>query len=277
MARSHPAGPCRQRVRRRAEKITIKGCHITRRNARGSFVVSPYFPEPKGTLRPVLPTAGPCHGEDGRACKLFSDHDRDRTTGPGFPIRVMRCRAHNRGFTVYPPGHFPYGRVPLAPVAADGHELLSEPGGGAQRFRGTLFEAALDASQGRAWPKECEDGDRRARFPTQVRHLEQAARVLGVHPQLGAGAQEAAMAILAVPGQVVHEGACLIESQPGYRSWGQAICGVLDELLMRRTLFARLAECGARVGLWPRPEFWEHGRRHRPSFQRVRTRAPPAG
>ena len=226
----------------------------------------------------MLPKAGPCDGEDGRACKLFSDHDRDRTTGPGFPIRVMRCRAHHRGFTVYPPGHFPYGRAALAPVAADGHERLSEPGGGgAERFRGTLFEAALDAAEGQAWPKESEDGDRRARFPTQVRRLDQAARVLGVHPQLGAGAQEAAMAILALPGQLVHEGAGLLASQPGYQGWGQAIGAVLDELLMSRSLFARLAECGACAGLWPRPEFWEHGRRHRPAFQRVRTRAPPAG
>lgn len=188
----------------------------------------------------------------------------------------MRCHTHGRGFTVYPPGHFPYGRTPLAPVTADGRWVMGSEAVGAQRFQGTLFDAALDACRGRAWPKESYDGDPKPRFPTQLRHLNRTASLLSVHPRVGSGERETAAAILPVPGQVLHDGAALIECQPHYRNWGQAICCVLDALAGGPFLFERLAECGARVGLWPLPQIWEAGQVRRPTFRNLRTRAPPA-
>ena len=66
---------------------------------------------------PRFPCRGPCSSWDERPCRLASDHDRERKTGPCFPIRVMRCRVHGHGFTLYPPGHVPYGRKRLAAAA----------------------------------------------------------------------------------------------------------------------------------------------------------------
>jgi len=54
------------------------------------YVISPYYPDDTGRLLPELPTTGPCHEWDGRACRICVDHERDRKTGPGFPIRVVR-------------------------------------------------------------------------------------------------------------------------------------------------------------------------------------------
>ena len=74
----------------------------------------------------------------------------------------MRCRVHRHGFTLYPPGHVPYGRKRLAAMACDGSLEQSEEktdGEGSsevpvkvERFRGTYFEAALEAAAGKAWP-----------------------------------------------------------------------------------------------------------------------------
>ncbi len=54
------------------------------------YVVSPYFADDSGRLLPEMPSAGPCQQWDDRACEICVNHDRDRKTGPGFPIRVVR-------------------------------------------------------------------------------------------------------------------------------------------------------------------------------------------
>ena len=74
---------------------------------------------------PELPTVGPCRDWDERACHIYFDHDRDRKTGPDFPLRVARCVTHKKGFTIYPPGYAPYGRQRLAPVAPDGSLVVN--------------------------------------------------------------------------------------------------------------------------------------------------------
>ncbi len=145
--------------------------------------------DPTGHLSPEVPTVGPCGQYDAHPCRLYAHHDRPRKTGPCFPIRVMCCRTHGRCFTLYPPGHVPYGRQRLAPVAPDGNPLVSAKG--AERFRGTLFEAALDAAEGQVWPHRYCDGSPLPRFPTQLVHLVRGAGLVGVAPGLDARQREA--------------------------------------------------------------------------------------
>jgi hypothetical protein len=189
----------------------------------------------------------------------------------------MRCLAHNRGFTLYPPGHFPYGRKRLAPVAFDGR--LEEAGCvGAERFRATYFEAALDARAGKAWPQEGFEGSGQERFPAQMRQLRRAAQLLGAAPGLPGKRREGISAILSVPGQSLHEAAELLGGGAGYRRLGQAVCGILEALPWTAALFERLAECGFCTGFWPAPQVCPGPGRplRRTPFRALGTRPPPS-
>ena len=103
----------------------------------------------------MLPARGPCGELDKRPCRLWFDHRRERKTGPEFPLTVLRCGAHDRcAFTLYPPGHVPYGRQRIAPVAPDGGAVRSEGDDALEVFCSTAFCAALDAAAGRPWPRD---------------------------------------------------------------------------------------------------------------------------
>jgi hypothetical protein len=207
---------------------------------------------------------------------VCKDHDRERKTGPCFPIRVMRCLAHKRGFTLYPPGHVPYGRKRLAPVAHDGR--LEEAGcEGAERFRTTYFEAALDARAGKAWPQQGFEGSRQERFPSQMRQLRRAAQLLGAAPGLPGKRREGISAILSVPGQSLHDAARLA-GRGGCRRLGQAVCRILEALPWTAALFERLAECGFCAGCWPAPQVCPGPGRplRRTPFRALGTRPPPS-
>ena len=72
-------------------------------------------------------------------CRLEKHDFRPRKTGPEVPLRVLLCHTHGHFFTVYPPGHVPYGRVALAAVDLQGEPIgrdLPEPLGSCE---GTLF------------------------------------------------------------------------------------------------------------------------------------------
>lgn len=256
---------------------TIEDCHKPRPKSSRAFVVAAYLPDSKGRLIVRRPSVGPCTGRDGQPCRLSLDHERHRKTGPRFALSVLRCRPHKIAFTVYPPGHVPYGRVALAPVAPDGHGLITTHSG-IGRFENTLFAAALDAADHQAWPQDAEDGHVIGRFPTQMRRLVRACRLLGVEPKLEADSRQCPGSIPGVAGQHLHDGAVRIQRQPGYRSRGKAVVGVRDELKeIGISLFDRLAACGAQAGLWPVPQRWDPacGRLRRPFAERI-ARAPPA-
>ena len=235
---------------------------------------------------PRFPCRGPCSSWDERPCRLASDHDRERKTGPCFPIRVMRCRVHGHGFTLYPPGHVPYGRKRLAAVACDGSlEQSNQESGGEgcgqalaeEHFRGTYFEAALEAAAGKAWPQTGYEGSQQERFPSQMRQLRRSLRLLGVAPELGSRQRERVAAVLGVPGQKLEDEARGLETQAGYQSLGQAAVAVLQVLPSDLSLFERLAESGFVLGFWPTPLLCLGAGRplRRTRFRLLGTRAPP--
>src|ERR1700722_1799990 len=243
-------------------------CHDLGADARRPFLVAPYVAAPEGQLVASVPPSCPWR-EGGEGCRLSVDHHRDRKTGPCFALVVVRCGLHGRRFTLYPPGHVPYGRVAVAPVSADGGLVRAAPpreapppepkpavaAPGQLAWPSTVFGAAIDAAAGQAWPRQ-----EPARWRTQGRWLGRGARLLGIEPEPGGeelrhGEQRARQ--LRVPTLVLVDGARRFREARGYRERGEAILAVLAAMEGGRTLGDRLLSAGAIAGLWGRPSRWD--------------------
>ncbi len=220
------------------------------------FITSPYYADNQGRLAPDPPCLCPLQIHDKRPCEIIRHYFRDRQTGPCFPLLVLKCLTHKIGFTIYPPGYTPHGRKLLAPVAPDGCYPTTEKSG-ALRFEDTIFDAALDAANRVFWPYESLEGYDVSRRITQKRHLDRAALILGVHPELDERVREELAQILSVPGQNLHDCAKNILENCDDHSRGKAICTILSLIEASACMFSRLAEAGAVVCLWPWPERWD--------------------
>lgn len=222
---------------------------------------------------PEIPDVCPYHHQDGQPCQIVNDHNRERKTGPCFPLRIIRCKTHKIGFTIYPPGHFPWGRRIIAPVESDNSKIKNSPE--EHRFTGTYFDAALDLNKGIVWPKESILNSLYSRYLTQTRHIKRAGLFLGVDAELDEKSREIISQILNVPGQLIFESASL--SSDGYSTQSKAICNILSAVTEQTYLFERLSAAGQFIDLWPELSFWDvkcH-RLRQPSFHQFRTRAAP--
>ena len=219
------------------------------------FVITAYLPGPDGELRAQMPSAGPCADRDERPCRLGVHHRRPRCTGPCFSLTVARCRAHQSAFTLYPPGHLPYGRLALAPSAPDGSAIRVPPPQPLEAYRATLFEPALDAAAGLAWRRQHPGASSRW-WPTQHRRLALATHILGIAPALDARRREQVAELLGVDTLRLHEAAARLRQAPGYRARGEAVCRVLEALPAGRFVTERLLECTALAGLCGAPLRW---------------------
>ena len=85
---------------------------------------------PRAGVGPLAPerlgAGGLVYATGEQTCAMFVDHYRKRKTGPCYPVAVVGCRVHGkRRYTLYPAGHYPYGRVAVVAYSA-GEELLWE-------------------------------------------------------------------------------------------------------------------------------------------------------
>lgn len=196
------------------------GCHSFGAGRKREFLVGDYLPTACGDhVLAVLPKHGPCGSVT--SCRVGAHHLRERKTGPGFALQVVRCAAHGRSFTVYPPGYVPYGRMALAD--------------------GGLFGVASDAAQD-TWPGD-EQGDGRWR-QSQYRWLALCGLWLGLGA--GAGAAEQAAVELSVS---LHEHRRLRVRYEagGYRERGAAIVALVEQL--GPEAWCRLLRVGYTAGL----------------------------
>lgn len=227
---------------------------------------------------PELPNVGPCADPDGQPCKLSSHHFRQRKTGPCFPLMVMSCQPHKKAFTLYPPGHTPYGRKPLANVAEDGTEITGDQGD--HRFQDTLFDAALDAAKGNFWFRRYGYDREKQKDTTQHCHLYRAQLILGIQSDMTEKQRETAGQILGVPGQLIHDSAILTtDNMDDIQIQGLAVQRILDAIPHDSSPFEHLVQAAydTDVGLWSEPIFLDSATRTlRPStFSMNRTRGPP--
>jgi hypothetical protein len=182
---------------------------------------------------------------------------RERATGPAFALVVIRCHTHRKAFTLYPPGYAPYARRIIAPVGPDGGMLRPEGKvEKAERFRDTLFDAALDAADGCAWFRDHVGGTDHW-WHTQQRHLERAQAIFGLLPATDSSLRHELAETLAIEGLVLEEQTSnLRAASVGYRERGEAVRAVLANLAPTPLLADRLLEAGYLAGYWGAPYRW---------------------
>ena len=90
------------------------------------FLSAPYLAGEDGRYAPPEAIDQCPFAEGPKPCRLEKHDWRARKTGPEVALRILRCRTHGVYFTVYPPGHVPYGRCSLAPVDLQGEALVRE-------------------------------------------------------------------------------------------------------------------------------------------------------
>lgn len=225
------------------------------------FLIVPYLRGAGDVLVASLPDVCPFAEQSG-GCVLRRVHERARKTGPGHPIQVMRCRTHDRCFTLYPPGHAPYQRFAIERRAPDGGLLVVEGETDPVRtdFGGTVFEAGLDGKEGRAWRRCSSSEDEYDRWwGRQGRHQRLAGELLGVAAGVSAQERERVAALLGVGMLTLEEAGR--DWHDGYRTRGRAITLVLR--CVRRTFgrMLRLLHAGFLSRRWGRPMLWHAGRR----------------
>jgi hypothetical protein len=265
----------------------MDSCHTLRPAARRSFIVAPYSVGDDGSFVPTMPSECAEAGESGAGdpCRIWLHRWRPRKTGPRFSLVVVKCRTHNVAFTLYPPGHVPYGRVAIAPVDPQGH-LLHEPterdtleaAGSVESdseaaslaWGGTIFRAAQDAAHGVAWPRASSSGTEGWR--TQGRWIVLAATILGLTSP--AAESSSAAGLLGVSALTQREATAAFAAANGYRGRGRAVTLPLVDLEQAGSFALDwLLIAGFVAARWGPPRRWD-SRSGRVRHLAPRARAP---
>ncbi len=234
-------------------------CHNPRPLARRSFIITPYRGSDDGSLRPsIMPDRCNQAAAEGTECEMRAHHWRERKTGPQFPLLVVRCETHGVAFTLYPPGHVPYGRVAVAAVDVQGKplhradDMTSVP---RLAWEQSMFGASQDAAKAVAWPRSGHDAASfQGSWRTQGRYIAQASDVLGLtgseHPSF--------VGALGVSALGQREAASAYRSAGGYEARGRAVCMIVGELeLTPCDLLDVILRAGFAAGRWGRPRRWD--------------------
>jgi hypothetical protein len=173
----------------------------------------------------------------------------------------VRCHTHGKCFTLYPPGFGPYLRKPVLRLAPDGGVPLADERkdpDDLEAFEDTLFEAALDACEGRAWARNSDREIPERWWGTQGRHLGLALGLLGICAAFTDRLRETIADVLRVDLLVLHQEATKqTEGNLGYRERGKAISRVLRKLRRDRGTAFRLLFSGYAIGQWGLPLSWD--------------------
>jgi hypothetical protein len=233
----------------------MSGSYSARGSSRTPFIVTPYVADAAGELAAELPTCCP-RWTAADSCRVSVHHLRRRKSGPLHLLTVATCATHGAAFTLYPPGFAPYLRRPVQRLSPDGREAVpaeETPG----QWRGTLFEAAVDAEHGRAWPRSTDTVIGDTSWGSQCRQLEETAHLLGVAATIDDTSREVIAAVLSVGVLVLRE----LSRSRGYRAVGRAVCDVLRRLGQGARRAMQLLVCGHLAGRWGEPWRWDPERR----------------
>jgi len=146
---------------------------------------------------------------------------------------------------VYPHGHVPFGRKPLVAIAVDGSVLADEDNCGVEDY----FQAARDASLGKAWPKESQADSQQERFITQCRQLDRATWLTGLASALKRLQREEVIACLEIEGGHVHAGQIQLQGFVGYQCIGTVVTNLMGVIQAPKGDYKRLLAAGYSAGL----------------------------
>jgi hypothetical protein len=205
-----------------------------------------------GELRVVLPQRCPA-GDDGSECRVGVHGRRSRKTGPQIPLVVARCHRHGVSFTVYPPGHVPYGRTAMVPLDLQGRRVEPAEPDSSIATSGTMWEAVADAVSGLRWP---ETGGAVGSRRTQGRRLVATAALLGLRSE--PRVREQVATVLGIATLTLHEAARRCSGLVGWRELAQLLLGLLERC-RAGGLPRALLSAGHLTGLWGRPSRWDPG------------------
>lgn len=194
------------------------------------FVSGRYLPDVQGRLVAPRVDSCPLGHRLGGACQLFSKGWRVRKTGPYRALQRVRCKCHNRGFTVYPLGMVPYGR----------RSFLDEP---------AMVSCLEDAAPDRKWPLL--PSLELPTFKTQKRHILMWSNLIGVGDSLSAVDQQTAAKMFGIPTLTLRDGAQNIRAGPTYSGRARIVMGILKDL--GRAKLTTLLHRGHKLKLWGEP------------------------
>lgn len=213
-----------------------------------SPIVCPYHANAGGFYEASQPRQCP-EGEGSYACKLRRHSVRERKAGPSVPLTIFHCALHEVYFTVYPPGWGPWLRVPLVPCSPEGQILDTGQ---------DIFAASRNAAKRSDWPesvaqqKDATKSHYLGVFRTQKRHIHLGAKLLGIHPELGAIQSECAI-ILDLSELELREASKRIRDGPTFRRIAEEGVATLTKLHDVTMLLIRLMRTGSRNQLWGAP------------------------
>jgi hypothetical protein len=132
-----------------------------------------------------------------------------------------------------------------------------EPGAGKPAWEMTIFAAANDASERRAWDRDAASDTQWTRR-TQGRWLKLAATLLGL-TDVERRVREQLAERLGLATMDLIEAARSYQRSTLWRGRGRIIARLLERLPTGRALCDALLACGAIGGLWGRPSRWDPG------------------
>jgi len=153
-------------------------------------------------------------------CRMGGAGWHDRVTGPRHRLRKVRCKTHGRAFTLYPPGHVPYGREPL---------LSQAEGTDACDPRSSLVGAAVASCRGEHWPDELIFDEHGPVRRTQRRRIARVSALLGFdRDEIDSRVvSELGLSVMESVGDVAQRVAALSVFRPGLSPWLRLV-GAVD-------------------------------------------------
>lgn len=218
------------------------------------FITAVYTANAEGRMIPDRPCHCPSGSVGSNPCRIQIEKWRVRRFGPGFDLAGMWCVSHDHSFTAYPVGWVPYGRKPLVQLDYRGRSICGISG--RDFWRGTLFDAVVDAAENRIWPEEINlgpvpvNGEVPGSRRTQRRHIAGAMRLFQLCADCSLRSREQVAAQVGIDLAVLESEAKRIRDGPTILVRGSGGMMVLKTLSATNLVTARLVTLGSCREFW---------------------------